>query len=191
MQHYHSDHAKVYNLCGEPERQYDASVLGLPPHLLEQYIAYDHNPCPLFCMEPFLTSVQRWLGEHADNVAVIHCKAGKGRTGMLICAYLVWSGACKRCGVGLIWASPQPHAPRVVPPPPPPPMPRGHRSQPPRPSPPRPFAPRPAPTRFLGLARGFASRQLHPHPRGFHGRLVQPVPGDGSAARRGRPTNGR
>ena len=80
----------MYNLCGEPERSYDAALLGLPPQLVERYIAFDHNPCPLFCIEPFCKSVDAWLALDASNIAAVHCKAGKGRTGMLICCYLVW-----------------------------------------------------------------------------------------------------
>ncbi|KAL1524329.1 hypothetical protein AB1Y20_019228 [Prymnesium parvum] len=91
IERYHAHHAKVYNLCGEPDREYDAQLLGLPAHLVERFIAFDHNPCPLFCIEPFCKSVADWLAQDEANVALIHCKAGKGRTGMLICCFLVWS----------------------------------------------------------------------------------------------------
>jgi hypothetical protein len=48
------------------------------------------NPKPIT-----LPCVQhQYLEASPDNVVVIHCKAGKGRTGLMICCYLMYSGRC-------------------------------------------------------------------------------------------------
>lgn len=44
-------------------------------------------------LRPACDSVASWLAADADNVAVIHCKAGKGRTGLMIASFLVHCGA--------------------------------------------------------------------------------------------------
>ena len=41
---------------------------------------------------PFCESVDQYLRAHPKNVVAVHCKAGKGRTGMLIACYLLYAG---------------------------------------------------------------------------------------------------
>lgn len=80
---------QIYNLCSE--RSYDLEGLFKS---VEVFPFDDHNPCALKLIEQFCASVDAYFAEDPSNVVGIHCKAGKGRTGTMIAAYLLHSGIC-------------------------------------------------------------------------------------------------
>jgi phosphatidylinositol-3,4,5-trisphosphate 3-phosphatase/dual-specificity protein phosphatase PTEN len=45
----------------------------------------DHNAPKMSQIETFCRGVDEWLAAHVDNVAAVHCKAGKVSLGVLLC----------------------------------------------------------------------------------------------------------
>ncbi|GAB4827339.1 Phosphatidylinositol 3,4,5-trisphosphate 3-phosphatase and protein-tyrosine-phosphatase pten1 [Ancistrocladus abbreviatus] len=85
MRHY--GHYKIYNLC--IEESYDSSHFH---GRVERFPFDDNHVPPLQLVKLFCESVYSWLSSDPNNVAVVHCMAGKGRTGLLVCCYLVYCG---------------------------------------------------------------------------------------------------
>ncbi|ESP02383.1 hypothetical protein LOTGIDRAFT_224889 [Lottia gigantea] len=83
----HKDHYKIYNLCSE--RDYDESLFH---NRVERVYIDDHNVPRLRDMIKFADNVRQWMSADKRNVIAIHCKGGKGRTGTMICCWLVDSG---------------------------------------------------------------------------------------------------
>ncbi|KAG7726564.1 hypothetical protein KL933_003495 [Ogataea haglerorum] len=57
----------------------------------------DHSPIPLFSLLETVVEIEEYLQRSPTNVVVVHCKHGKGRTGSIIVAYLMFKfGLCFR-----------------------------------------------------------------------------------------------
>ncbi|XP_065090283.1 putative uncharacterized protein DDB_G0279653 isoform X2 [Ochlerotatus camptorhynchus] len=82
----HAGCYKIYNLCSE--RSYNHKRF---PYY-SVYPFKDHNPPDIELITSFCRDVDEHLRADSKNVVAVHCKAGKGRTGTMICCYLLYSG---------------------------------------------------------------------------------------------------
>ena len=89
LETYHANHYKVFNFCSE--RWYDH---GNFHGRVSRYPFADHN-CPSPAMiHACCADAAAWLSADPENVVAFHCKAGKGRAGMMTTCLLLHMGWC-------------------------------------------------------------------------------------------------
>lgn len=93
----HRGSFRIYNLCSERsfrENGFEETVC---------FPCVDHCPPDFADILAFCRDVEAWLKADERNVAVIHCKAGKGRSGTMISALLLYAGAVLSARDALHW----------------------------------------------------------------------------------------
>jgi hypothetical protein len=98
FEYYHSDHYFLYNLC--QERDYDPDKFH---GRMKKFAFYDHNAPPLHLIKDCCLDIEQWLAQDDDHIVGINCKAGKGRTGLIICCYLLHSEKCPNTDEALVY----------------------------------------------------------------------------------------
>jgi phosphatidylinositol-3,4,5-trisphosphate 3-phosphatase/dual-specificity protein phosphatase PTEN len=89
LETFHQGKYKVYNLCSE--RSYEITKF---KGCTARFPFADHGVPDFELILDFCEDISDFLEQDEENTIAIHCKAGKGRTGLMICAYLLYSGQC-------------------------------------------------------------------------------------------------
>lgn len=88
LRHQHGGRFMVWNLS---EDSYDYGAF-------EQQVVEVRCPgqpsLPLGLLFNTVLLMENWLAADVANVAVVHCRTGRGRTNTLLVCYLLWSGTC-------------------------------------------------------------------------------------------------
>ena len=82
----HPERFMIINLSGE---KYDAKLFNNTVINFDQW--KDHHAPPLELLFVLVEKIHGFLSNDSDNIVVVNCNAGKGRTGTLICCYLLFS----------------------------------------------------------------------------------------------------
>lgn len=85
----HGGKYAMVNLCDE--RDYPNEDWPMAARIFRFPFA-DHHTCCLSALHTFCEQTATFLAADPDHVIAVHCKAGKGRTGVMIAAYLLFEG---------------------------------------------------------------------------------------------------
>ncbi|KAH8827196.1 phosphatases II [Flagelloscypha sp. PMI_526] len=86
LEHRHGKNYWIFNLCPLRENSYDKSFFD--GHV-SRYPFPDHYAPPLAVMPLLAREMKVWHSGSPERVSVVHCKAGKGRSGTMACTYLL------------------------------------------------------------------------------------------------------
>ncbi|KAL6703396.1 Telomerase protein component 1 [Coniothyrium glycines] len=81
----HGDDWAIWEFRAEGTGYPDSEVYGRVYH----YPFPDHHPPPFALIPNIMASMRNWLHAKDGRVVVVHCKAGKGRSGTASCSYLI------------------------------------------------------------------------------------------------------
>ena len=79
----------VFNFCVEPGRCYPHEIF---ENRVRRFPYKDHNVPHTKVLSRFLHTAKNWLDADPKHIVVLHCKAGKGRAGMMSCALMLHMG---------------------------------------------------------------------------------------------------
>lgn len=86
---YHYGKYRIYNLCEEFEGNYHPAMLFFQ---MRRYAFDDHNAPTLKQIMAFCQNALEYMTKDPEHVISVHCKGGKGRTGVMVCCWLLFSG---------------------------------------------------------------------------------------------------
>lgn len=81
----HGCNWRIFNFQAEQSGYGDQDVYGRVSH----FPFPDHNPPPFELFPEAILAIKQYLCSDTRNVAILHCKAGKGRSGSVTCAFLM------------------------------------------------------------------------------------------------------
>ncbi|GMH66959.1 hypothetical protein TrRE_jg9251 [Triparma retinervis] len=86
----HKNSYRIYNCCPEhpyPDKDFGAAII--------KYNVQDHSPPTMESFVSFMNDAGKYIGSGEDGKTIaVHCRGGKGRSGSLCCAWLLYSKEC-------------------------------------------------------------------------------------------------